>query len=80
MRHVLDIYLHLISNRVFDDECYHSHFSEGKWKLIKDSLVVARGTKSRILYMLSLNTVEEFFIKLWYKQLAHKREGTRHAC
>lgn len=71
VRYVLNIYLNLISIGVFDDEGYHNHFDKEKWKLIKDSLMIARKKKSSMLYMMQAklsknerNTIEYFFIEL----------------
>ena len=43
MKHALDVRLHLIFVAVLDDEGYVSTNGDGKWKLIKGSLVVAPG-------------------------------------
>ena len=37
VRHVLDIYLNLISTGKLDDEGYNNSFGDGKWKLTKGS-------------------------------------------
>ena len=50
VKHAPDVRLHLISFGVFDDEGYVSTNGDGKWNLIKGSLVVARGNKCRGLY------------------------------
>ena len=47
VKHASDVRLHLISVGVLDDEKYVSTNSDGKWKLIKGSLVMARGNKRR---------------------------------
>lgn len=52
MRHILDIYLQLISTKILDDKGYHSHFSKEKWKLTKSSLVVESGKKLKMLHMM----------------------------
>ena len=39
-----------ISARKLDDEGYHSHLGDGKWKLTKGSLVLAREQKNNTLY------------------------------
>ena len=46
VKHILNILLNLISARRLDDEGFCSTFSNGQWKLTKDSIVVARGNKS----------------------------------
>ena len=51
VRHVPEIRLNLISIGTLDDMGYHSFFGEGKWKLTKGSLVVAKGKKFNSLYM-----------------------------
>ena len=50
VRHVLEMRFSLISIGKIDDEGYHSHLGEGKWKLTKGSLVLARGKKNNTLY------------------------------
>ena len=47
MKHAPDVRLHLISVGALDDEGYVSTNGDGKWKLIKGSLVMARGNKRR---------------------------------
>ena len=43
VRHVPDIRLNLLSGIPFDKEGYDSHFGNGTWKLMKGSIIVARG-------------------------------------
>ena len=43
VRHVLEMFFSLISIGKLDDEGYHCHLGEGKWKLSKGSLVLALG-------------------------------------
>ena len=43
VRHVPDLRLHLISGVALDKMGYDNHFGNGKWKLTKGSLVVAKG-------------------------------------
>ena len=50
VRHVPEMRFSLISIGKFDDEGYHSHLGEGKWKLTKGSLVLARRKKNNTLY------------------------------
>ncbi|BBH04434.1 hypothetical protein Prudu_015575 [Prunus dulcis] len=45
VRHVPDMRLNLISTGLLDDEGYTNVFAEGKWKLSKNSLVLARGRR-----------------------------------
>ncbi|KAL6335618.1 hypothetical protein AAG906_030754 [Vitis piasezkii] len=61
---------------------YHSHLGDGKWKLTKGSLVLARRKKNNTLYKTEtrlvkgeVNIVEnEVFTKLWHKRLGHISE------
>ena len=71
----------LISIGKLDDEGYHSHLGEGKWKPTKGSLILAMGKKNNILYKTEarlvkgeVNIVEnEASTKLWHKRLlSHK--------
>ena len=50
VRHVLEMRFSLISIGKLDDEGYHSHIREGKWKLTKSSLILAKGKKNNTLY------------------------------
>ncbi|KAK0604498.1 hypothetical protein LWI29_016259 [Acer saccharum] len=82
VRHVPDIRLNLISIGSFDDEGYSNHFSEGKWKLTKGSLVVAKGKKFSSLYMIyatpfrgEVNTVDDSSTELWHMRLGHLSEN-----
>ena len=82
MKHAPDVCLHLISVGVLYDEGYVSTNSDGKFKLIKGSLVVARGNKRRGLYWTTasacvdmVNAVESNNSStLWYKILSHISE------
>ena len=82
MKPAPDIRLHLISVGVLDDEGYVSTNGDGKWKIIKGSLVVARGNKRRGLYWTTastyvdmLNAVEsDSSSKLWHHRLSHISE------
>ena len=51
-RHVSDIRLNIISTSRLHDEGFTNSFGECKWKLTKGSLVVARGKKQNILYVM----------------------------
>jgi len=42
----------MISTGKLDDEGYINHFGRGKWKLMKASLIVAKGKKESSLYTL----------------------------
>ncbi|CAL9003904.1 unnamed protein product [Prunus brigantina] len=81
VRHVPDMRLNLISTGLLDDEGYTNVFAEGKWKLSKNSLVLARGKKENTLYMTHakvsngyVNALTEDSIELWHKRLGHMRE------
>ena len=49
----------LISVGKLDDEGYHSHLGEGKRKLTKDSLVLAKGKKNNTLHKTEARLVKE---------------------
>lgn len=82
VKHAPDVRLHLISVGVLDDEGYVSTNGDGKWKLIKGSLVVARGNKRGGLYWTTasacvdmVNAVEcDNSSTLWHKRLSHISE------
>ena len=73
----------LISVGKLDDEGYHSHIREGKWKLTKSSLILAKGKKNNTLYKTEarlvkreVNIVEnEASAELWHKRLGHISEN-----
>ncbi|RVW34988.1 Retrovirus-related Pol polyprotein from transposon TNT 1-94 [Vitis vinifera] len=77
VRHVPEIRFSFISVGKLDDEGYHSHLREGKWKLTKGSLVLARGKKNNDLYKTKMRLVKgevnivenEASIELWHKRL-----------
>ena len=50
--YVIDICLNLISIGKLDDDGYNNQFGEAKWKLNKDTLVLAKGKKVNILYVI----------------------------
>ncbi|PKI46120.1 hypothetical protein CRG98_033515 [Punica granatum] len=61
-----------------DDEGYSNEFSNGRWKLSKGSLIMARGQKTDTLYRLrakhnsgQINVVEDYPIELWHRRLGH---------
>ena len=57
VRHVPEMHFSLIFVRKLDDEGYHSHLGEGKWKLTKGSLILSRGKKNNILYKTEVRLV-----------------------
>ena len=80
VKHALDIRLNLISIGKLNDDGYYSHEGDGKWKLTKGSLVVAKGMKHSSLYVLQAkisngmcNVVEDV-TALWHKRLCHMSE------
>ena len=72
----------LISVGKLDDEGYHSHLGEGKSKLTKGSLVLAKRKKNNTLYKKEerlvkgeVNIVKNVAsIELWHKRLGHISE------
>ena len=50
VRRVLDLRLNRMSGFALDKQGYESHFSKGKWKHTKGSLVVAKREVCRTLY------------------------------
>ena len=82
VRHVPNIRLNLISTGRLDDEGYNNHFGDGKWKLTKGSLVMAKGKKTCTLYTMKgkicngvVNALEgDSSIELWHKRLGHMSE------
>ena len=80
--HIPDMRLNLISTGRLDDEGFCNTFSNGKWKLTKGSLVVARGKKYSKLYFIQaklsqdvVNTMEnDSTVELWHKRLGHMSE------
>ena len=84
VRHVPDIRLDLISTGTLDDEGYNHASQNGKWKICKGSLIVAKANKCchNGLYLLQasvstnfVNAVENQDVsKLWHKRLSHISE------
>lgn len=79
VRHIPDLRLNLLSANVLDKEGYKHTFSDGKWKLSKGSMTVARGQLCCSLYKTylevcsgELNAVEENNSpNLWHRRLGH---------
>ncbi|VFQ78891.1 unnamed protein product [Cuscuta campestris] len=77
VRHVPDIRLSLISAGLLDDEGYANKFCDGRWKLSKGSLIMARGKKQNSLYVMQARVCsgdanvaddaseDEFGYRLW---------------
>ena len=59
VRQVLEMRFSLISIGKLDDEGYHSHLGEDKWKLTKGSLVLAKGKKNNTLHKTEARLVKE---------------------
>ncbi|VVB05037.1 unnamed protein product [Arabis nemorensis] len=59
VRHIPDMRLNLISYGKLDDVSLGNHFGEGKWKLTKGKLVMARGKKERSLYVTQAKLCKE---------------------
>ena len=81
VRHVPDIRLSLISAGLLDDQGYANKFCDGKWKLSKGSLIVARGKKQRSLYVMQarvcngdVNVAGDASSDLWHNRLGHMGE------
>ena len=79
IRHIPDIRLISLSIGILNEEGYYSMFADGKWKLTKKSLIVARGIEQNSLYFIQakldkgeVNVTEESFTsELWHRQLGH---------
>ena len=52
VRHVPDIRLNIISVGKLDDEGYENYYGEGRWKLTKDSQIIASCLKQNSLYLM----------------------------
>ncbi|CAA0822298.1 Unknown protein [Striga hermonthica] len=74
--------MNLISTGKLDDEGFCNTFRDGKWKLTKGSLIVARGQKYTSLYVMNvkitdpmINAVDdERIVELWHNRLSHISE------
>ena len=79
VRHIPDLRLNLLSANVLDQEGFQHTFGDGKWKLSKGSMTVARGELCCSLYKTylsicsgELNAVEEKNSpNLWHRRLGH---------
>lgn len=82
VKHVPDIRLNLISASKLDDDGFCSTFFSGQWKLTKGAMVVAKGKKSPILYMLTAKLSKDIVnalgkentTELWHRRLGHMSE------
>lgn len=50
VRHVLDLWLYLMYSKKLDDREFSSHFANGAYKLMKESLIVVRESKCYNFY------------------------------
>ena len=83
MRHVPKLTKSLISAGQLDDAGFSCVFGDSSWKITKGSLVVARGSKSGVLYMLHVSTVknhvicvtEQPSVSLWHHRLGHMSQS-----
>ena len=74
VRHVSNLCLNLMLGFVLDKQGYENHYSKGKWKLTKGSLVVAKGEVCCTLYKTQgkvcndeLHVIEGTSLELWHK-------------
>ncbi|CAA0830722.1 Unknown protein [Striga hermonthica] len=82
VKHVPNIRMNLISTGKLDDEGFCNTFRDGKWKLTKGSLIVARGQKYSSLYVMNVKIVDpminavddERTVELWHNRLSHMSE------
>ncbi|CAA0840499.1 Unknown protein [Striga hermonthica] len=82
VKHVPNIRMNLISTSKLDDEGFCNTFRDGKWKLTKGSLIVARGQKYSSLYVMNVKIVDpminavddERTVELWHNRLSHMSE------
>ena len=80
MRHIARLMQNLISIGQLDDEGHNMTFASGSWKVSKEAMVIARGTKTRTLYMTSncrdTLVADDVAINssLWYCRLGHMSE------
>ncbi|WVZ20353.1 hypothetical protein V8G54_007675 [Vigna mungo] len=81
VRHVPEMRLNLISVGKLDDAGMNNQFSDGRWKLCRGSMIVARGKKEGSLYCMQgkiykgeTNVAQEESKELWHKRLGHMSE------
>ena len=82
VQHIPNLHLNLIYVHVLDKDGYNHFINSCDWKLIKGSLVVARGRLCCFLYKTQLkvfggqlNAVDDdTFLDLCHRQLAHMSE------
>ena len=77
------IFLILISTNKLDDDGYTNQFGKGKWKLTKGSLVLVKGHKVNIFYVVEAKikkeyvnmAIKDYDIEMWHKRLGHIEEN-----
>ena len=81
VRHVSELRLNLISVGVLDRQGFEHHIGQGKLKLTKGSMLIARANLCSTLYRSyakvcknELNSVEDSSPELWHKRLGHMSE------
>ena len=81
VRYAPDVRLNLVSVSRLDDDGYNNYFGDGKWKLTKGNMIVARGNKDSKLYWLKgvvpsydVNAVDMEASYLWHRRLSHISE------
>ena len=74
--------LNLISTHILDKEGYDNYFGDGKWRLSRGSLVLAKGkifctlykTQVKVCKDVVIATQEDSTPNLWHRRLAHMSE------
>ena len=61
VRHVPDLRMNVFSTLVMDQVGYYNHLGNGRWKLTKGSLVVARGHACCGMYMTHVKIYKKKF-------------------
>ena len=81
VRHVSDLRLNLMFEIALDKEGFQNYFSNGKWKLTKGTVVVARREACCTLYKTlgkicknGLNVATDFSPSLWHRKLGYMSE------
>ncbi|WVZ24581.1 hypothetical protein V8G54_003125 [Vigna mungo] len=79
VRHVPEMRLNLISVGKLDDAGMNNQFGDGRWKLCRGSMIVARGKKEGSLYCMQGkiykgDIAQEESKELWHKRLGHMSE------
>ena len=81
MRHVPDLCLNLMLRIALDKKGFQNYFGNGRWKLTKGMMVVARGEVCCSLYKTQgkvskngLNVATNSSPSLWHRRLGHMSE------